>query len=119
MTQDVPLSRYRDELVSFKTGQVIFKRNEPGDVMYLITRGEVEIDIRGKLIERVEPGGVIGEMALLDMGPRSATATAHSDCLLLPINRERFEQQVKKSPQFALKVMKVMAERLRRLDHFI
>jgi CRP-like cAMP-binding protein len=58
-------------------------------------------------------------MALLDLGPRSATATAKSDCLLLAIDQGRFQQQVKKSPSFSLQVMRIMAERLRRLDKFI
>jgi CRP-like cAMP-binding protein len=58
-------------------------------------------------------------MAILDRGPRSATVTAKTDCLLLAIDRERFENQVRKSPQFSIQVMRVIAERLRRLDHFI
>ena len=58
-------------------------------------------------------------MALLDLGPRSATATAKTDCLLLAIDRERFQRQVKKSPSFSLQVMRIMAKRLRRLEKFI
>jgi CRP/FNR family cyclic AMP-dependent transcriptional regulator len=119
MDDNVDLTKYKDELISFKAGDVIFKSDEPGDVMYLVTKGEVEIWIHDKVVENVAPGGVIGEMALLDMGPRSATATAKTDCLLLAIDRERFENQVRKSPSFALQVMRNMAERLRRVDQFI
>lgn len=119
MENNVDLAKYKNELIPFKAGELIFKRNEPGDVMYLVTKGEVEILIHDKVVENVAPGGVIGEMALLDMGPRSATATAKTDCLLLSIDRERFQFQVGKSPNFALQVMRVMAERLRRVDQFI
>ncbi len=119
MTDSVDLTKYKDELIPFKAGDLIFQKDEPGHVMYLVTRGEVEILIHEKVVEKVGPGGVIGEMALLDLGPRSATATASTDCLLLAIDRERFEQQVKKSPSFSLQVMRIMAERLRRLDKFI
>jgi CRP-like cAMP-binding protein len=119
MTNSVDLGKYQDELMPFKAGDMIFQKDEPGDVMYLVTRGEVEILIHDKVVEKVSPGGVIGEMALLDLGPRSATATARTDCLLLPIDLERFQQQVQKSPSFSLQVMRIMAERMRRLDKFI
>lgn len=119
MTDTVNLDKYKEELVPYGAGDVIFSKNDFGEVMYLVVKGEVEILIRGKVVEKVAPGGVIGEMALLDMGPRSATAIASTNCLLLPIDRERFEQRVKRSPNFSLQVMRVMAERLRRLDQFI
>lgn len=119
MTNSVDLAKYEDELMPFKADDLIFKKDDPGDVMYLVTQGEVDILIHGKVVETVSPGGVIGEMALLDLGPRSATATARTDCLLLPIDGERFKQQVSKSPSFSLQVMRIMAERMRRLDNFI
>ena len=119
MENDVDLAKYKNELLPFKAGETIFKSDEPGDVMYLVTKGEVEILIHDKVIEEVGPGGVIGEMALLDNAPRSATATAKTDCLLLSIDKERFQAQVTKSPSFALQVMRIMAERLRRVDKFI
>jgi CRP-like cAMP-binding protein len=119
MAGTVDLTKYTDELVSFKAGEIVFRKGDPGEVMYLVTKGEVEIMISDKVVEKVVAGGVIGEMAILDRGPRSATVTAKTDCLLLAIDRERFENQVRKSPQFSIQVMRVIAERLRRLDHFI
>jgi CRP-like cAMP-binding protein len=119
MTNPIDLAKYEDELMPFKTGDFIFKKNDPGETMYLVARGEVDILIHDKVVETVSPGGVIGEMALLDLGPRSATATARTDCLLLPIDRERFQQQVSKSPSFSLQVMRIMAERMRNVDKFI
>jgi CRP-like cAMP-binding protein len=119
MTNTIDYSKHQDELIPFKSGEIVFQKGEPGYVMYLVTQGEVEIRIHDKVIEKVGPGGVIGEMALLDMNPRSATAIARTDCLLLAIDRERFQEQVKKSPSFSLQVMRIMAERLRRLDMFL
>ena len=58
MGNSIDLTRYRDELIPFKAGEFIFKRNEPGDVMYLVTKGEVEILIHDKVVEIVTPGGV-------------------------------------------------------------
>ena len=119
MTNSIDLKKYKNELMPFKAGDLIFRKGDPGSVMFLVTEGEVEILIHDKVVETVSPGGVIGEMALLDMGPRSATATAKTDCRLLPIDQERFQQQVQKSPSFSLQVMRIIAERLRRLDKFI
>ena len=119
MTNTSDLNNQNDELISFMAKDLVFQKDEPGSAMYLVIEGEVDILIHGKVLETVGPGGVIGEMALLDMGPRSATATAKTDCLLLTIDRERFQQQVRKSPGFSLQVMRIMAERLRRLDKYI
>ncbi|HEU5100134.1 MAG TPA: Crp/Fnr family transcriptional regulator [Roseiflexaceae bacterium] len=60
------------------------------------------------------PGGIVGEMALIDDRPRSATAVAATDCRLVPIDERRFTFLVQQTPMFALAVMRVMAERLRR-----
>ncbi len=119
MDETDDIAKYKDELMSFNAGEFIFQKDEEGHVMYMVVKGEVEILIHHKVVEKVLPGGVIGEMALLDMGPRSATAIAKTDCLLLAIDRNRFQLQVKKSPSFSLQVMRIMAERLRRLDQFI
>jgi len=70
----------------------------------------------GQLIERIGPGGIIGEMALVDQSPRSADAIAQQETALAVINRLRFEHLVANHPTFALQVMAVMADRLRRLN---
>jgi CRP-like cAMP-binding protein len=119
MTNSVDLNRYKEDLMPFGVGDLIFKKDEPGHVMYMIVQGTVEITLHDKVLEEIGPGGVVGELALLDMGPRSATAKAKTDCLLLAIDRERFQEQVKKSPSFSLQVMRIMAERMRRMDKLI
>jgi len=55
-------------------------------------------------------------MALIDAGPRSATAIAKTQCVLVPIDEKRFADLVGRRPEFALHVMRVLANRLRRMD---
>jgi CRP/FNR family cyclic AMP-dependent transcriptional regulator len=72
--------RFADDFEAFSAGQHIFTVGQPGDVMYVVKEGEVDIVINGKVVDTVGPGGLLGEMALIDKRPRSATAIAKTDC---------------------------------------
>lgn len=100
----------------FRQGQTIFREGESGDQLYIVAEGQVDIVTDGQLLETVNPGGILGEMALIDDKPRSATAIAHTDCMLAPVSRQHFLTLVERTPLFALQVMRVMAERLRRAN---
>lgn len=95
-------------------GETVFREGDPGDVMYVLTAGEVAISRDGRTLERLAPGSIFGEMALIDDGPRSAAAEALSEVELVPIDREWFSFLIRKNPAFALHVMARMADRLRR-----
>jgi CRP-like cAMP-binding protein len=82
--------------------------------MYVVLQGEVEISLHDKTIETITPGEIFGELSLVDQSPRSANATAKTDCLLAPINERRFLFMVQETPYFAIHVMSVIAARLRR-----
>ncbi len=99
---------------AFPAGTVILKKGEPGDVMYVVKAGTVEVRDGRRLLDTVEPGGVVGEVALIDAGGRSASVIAKTDCQLLPIDEEQFILLVERMPYFALQVMRVLAHRLRR-----
>ena len=62
----------------------------------------------------IGPGGIFGELALIDASPRSATATATSDCDLVALDERAFLFHVSQTPFFALSVLRVLADRLRR-----
>ena len=99
---------------SYTAGQVVFQEGEPGDNLYIVVEGEVAITMdRGYVLETVGPGGIVGELALVDDKPRSATVVARTDCVLAPVNRSHFLALVRMTPSFAIQVMRVMAERLR------
>ena len=101
---------------TFAAGTVIFQEGQPGDVMFIVKEGDVELRVHGKIVETVNKEGFFGEMAVIEGGTRSATAIAKSDCTLMPVNAKRFEFMVHEVPFFAVHVMKVLANRLRNFN---
>jgi CRP-like cAMP-binding protein len=93
--------------------KVIMREGEGGVFMYIVLQGRVAVSIQGTLVEHIGPGGVFGEMALVDQSPRVATAAAESPSSLLAINRNDFLSLVKSNPAFAISLLKALAERLR------
>ena len=109
------LNLFRDkEATSFAPGQYIFKAGDPGEAMYIVVEGEIEILDGVVLLETSGQGSIVGELALIDDEPRSATAIAKTDCRLVAVDRRRFQYMVQETPLFALSVMKVLADRLRK-----
>jgi CRP-like cAMP-binding protein len=84
--------------------------------MYAVKEGEVELVVDGSAVETVGPGGIFGEMALIEHDVRSATAIARTTCELVPIDERRFTFLVQQNPYFAMQVFRVMARRLRRMN---
>jgi CRP/FNR family transcriptional regulator, cyclic AMP receptor protein len=112
----INLFRHADDVASYPAGTLVFAAEQPGDAMFVVQEGEVDIVIRDQVVETVLAGGVLGELALIDHGPRSASARARTDCKLVRIDAQRFKFLVQQSPFFAIEVMRVMADRLRRMD---
>lgn len=115
MMQSFGLLKDTAEHQFYPAGQVIFMEGQPGDEMYVVIEGEVDITIEGRPIDYLTAGSILGEMALVDDRPRSATATAATDCRLVAINHDRFAALVQQFPDFAIQVMAIMSFRLRRL----
>jgi len=107
------LFRNSEFYIPYKAGDVIFKEGESGDEMYVVLEGEVAVIVHDKIVETVGVDNFLGEMALIDSRPRSATAVAKTDCKLAPINQNRFKFLVQQTPHFALHLMQGMAKRLR------
>jgi CRP/FNR family cyclic AMP-dependent transcriptional regulator len=112
----VELFRYENNLVAIPAGQPVFRAGEYGNFMYVLMKGTVVVTVGNIVVESAEPGALLGELALIEQVPRSATVTAVTDCQFLPIDAKRFQFLVQQTPNFALHVMKVMADRLRRTD---
>lgn len=96
-------------------GQLIFLEGEIGTEMYILLEGRVEITVEGRPLDSLSSGSIFGEMALVENHPRSATATAATDCVLLTLDCARFQELVRQSPEFAVHVMATTSRRLRRL----
>ena len=98
---------------SYNRNAVIVKEGQAGLLMYVVLEGRLAVSIKGKLVERIGPGGVFGEMALVERTPRLATVTAETACLLLAVGRKTFLDLIKASPDFALSLLGAVGERAR------
>jgi CRP-like cAMP-binding protein len=105
-----------DHFLAYRAGDPIFAEGDPGDRMYAVRAGQVEIVSDGRVLETIDTGGIFGEMALIESVPRSAAARAKTACEVVPIDAKRFRFLVQQTPHFATQVMKVMADRLRRAN---
>ena len=112
----ITMFQHSDDFESFTAGQIVFREGDAADRMYVVLDGKVELSIHGKKVDDVETGDAFGEMALIDEAPRSATATALTDCKLVPIDAKRFNFLVQQTPRFALQIMRIMSDRLRHRD---
>lgn len=96
-----------------EAGSTIVREGQIGVLMYVVLKGRVAIRVGESLVENVGPGGVFGEMALVDRTPRLASAVAESDCRLLAINRTAFLSLVKNSRRFAASLLTAVSARAR------
>ena len=98
---------------TFKAGEVIFREGKAAVELFVVQSGKVEIRLGNRLLDTLSERSIFGEMALIDRGPRSATAIAASDTTLVPVDEKQFLFLVTRTPHFALNVMRVLARRLR------
>ena len=97
----------------FKAGTTIFREGEEAHELFVIKTGEVRIQIGNRTVSELSADHIFGEMALIDNQPRSASAIAVTDVELVPVSEKQFLFLVGQTPYFALKVMRVLAQRLR------
>lgn len=109
--------KHSKEFQTFSAGDIIFSEGERGNLMYAVQAGEVEITFRDKVLDTLGEGGIFGEIGLIETDHcRSASAIAKTDCRVVPVNHERFLFLVHETPTFALRVMQIMAERIRHMN---
>ena len=101
---------------NYSPGQGIIEAGTLGQSMYVVVEGEVEVRVGDRVVDQLGAGSIFGEMALIDDAPRSATVIAKTDCKLVEVDRRRFEFMVCETPYFAIAVMRVMADRLRKAN---
>ena len=113
------LFRHASDTIDLSRGEAVFREGEKGDLLYVVLDGSVDILVGDAVVETAARGAVIGEMALIDDSPRSASAIAKTPCRLVGIDQKRFHFLVQQTPNFSIHVMKVLAERLRRMDRLL
>ena len=104
---------------NFRAGEAIFKEGDPATELYVIKSGRVGIQLGNRLLDTLEPNSIFGEMALIDSARRSAAAIAISDTALVTISEKQFLFLVSQTPFFALKVMRILARRLRAMNNVL
>ncbi len=110
------LARHGIDLHRFSAGEKIFLEGDPGSTMYIVRSGKVHIITYGSVLENVGPGGIFGEIAIIDEEPRSAAAMAAEDTEVASIDKTKFLDLVREQPEFALLIMCTLARRVRRMN---
>ncbi len=108
-----------DESQFCAAGEVIFQMGDLARTMYVIRSGRAQILVGDVVLGNVDPGGIIGEMALLDSDVRSAAAVALSDCQVVAIDQERMLTLLSQHPSLGIEMAKVMVRRLRNTNFLV
>jgi len=99
--------------VRYERNKVIVKEGQAGVMMYVVLEGRLAVSIQNKVVEKIGPGGVFGEMALVERTPRLATVTSETDCGLLAFGRNTLLDLIKASPDFAVSLLGAVGDRAR------
>jgi CRP-like cAMP-binding protein len=111
--------RHADNLRTYAAGEVIFKAGDTGDEMLCIVEGTAQVFVGGHLLMSLQPGEIVGEMALVDDDHvRTADVRALSEVKVAPVDRRHFEFLICNHPNFGHEVMKTMADRLRKMNEY-
>jgi CRP-like cAMP-binding protein len=110
------LFAHETDPVRLAPDQVLFETGQPGDAAYVVLEGSLDILIDDHVVEQSRRGALIGEMALIDESPRSGTVIAREPSTLARLDAQRFRRLIQQNPFFATHVMKVLVDRVRRID---
>jgi CRP/FNR family transcriptional regulator, cyclic AMP receptor protein len=102
--------------VDLPAGRVLMRQGEHGSEMLVVIDGSARIERDGAVIAERGAGEVLGEIALLDGGPRTATVTLTRDSRLLVLGRREFQAAMDELPDVRLRVLEAVAQRVRTLD---
>ena len=99
--------------VDAPAGEILMLEGEPGDAFYVIVEGTVRVQKGERPIRSMTAGGFLGEVALIDRRPRTATATCTTDCRLLVVERHEFDRLLDTFPAIERRVRATIMRRLR------
>jgi CRP-like cAMP-binding protein len=109
------VARAGDE-ITMTAGTLIVDQGQTGREAFVVLDGEVTVKRNGRKVATLGSGAVVGELSLLDHGPRTATAVCETDCTLLVIDQRRFLGVLDDVPAISHKLMAALAGRIRDLD---
>ena len=102
-----------------KAGDVILKEGEESTDAYIILDGEIDVIKNNKVIATLQENALFGEIGLVDQRPRTATCVAKTRCTLGAVTREHFTTLLKHRPKAVLPILRLVADRMRNLIHFV
>ncbi len=103
----------------YPAGTEIMHEGEPRTHMFYLHKGKAAVVVKDHEVEEVDAGGIFGEMAMIDYGPRSASVIAKSDCEAVPIDEKLFLMLIRQTPFFAIDVMRTLVRRLRAMNELV
>jgi CRP-like cAMP-binding protein len=109
------IAKASDE-ITMTAGTMIIDQGQTGREAFIVMDGEVTVKRNGRKIADLGTGSIVGELSLLDHGPRTATAVCSTDCTLLVIDQRRFLSVIDDIPSLSHKLLRTLASRIRELD---
>jgi CRP-like cAMP-binding protein len=109
------ISRASDEL-SLEAGRLLTRQGEPGRECFVIVEGEAKVERNGRKVAMLGPGACIGELSLLDKGPRTATVSAQTPLKVLVLGPREFSGVLDEVPGLSHKLLSALASQVRELD---
>lgn len=103
--------------VDLPAGRTLISQGKTNDTFYILLEGQVEVSIQGETAGRLGPGEFFGEISMLDRGPATATVATISPVETLVMSHAQFRDAVRSQEDIALRVIAVMANRLRSSDN--
>lgn len=105
---------------TYRPGEIIVRQGEVGECMYVIQDGDVDVlkEENGiqTVVDSMHTGDMFGEMAIIERTVRSSTVRAASPVRIMTIDKKTFVRRIHEDPSLALSVLKVMSQRVRKLD---
>ena len=104
----------------YRDGEIVVTQGEPGDCMYVVLEGQVEVlrEQEGKAVRLAVLGGgdVFGEMALFEREPRCATVRVLGEARVLTVDKKGFLRRVHEDPSLAFRILQMMSHRIREMN---
>jgi CRP-like cAMP-binding protein len=115
-TKDLEKVAKAGDEVSMPAGSLIIDQGQMGREAFVVVDGSVAVKRNGKKVATLGPGSILGELSLLDHGPRTATATCETDCTLLVLSQRTFLGVLDEVPALSHKLLAALASKVRELD---
>jgi CRP/FNR family cyclic AMP-dependent transcriptional regulator len=109
------IARSGDE-ITMTAGSLLVDQGQTGREAFVVLDGQVTVKRNGRKVTTLEPGGIVGELSLLDHGPRTATVVCDTDCTLFVIDQRHFRTVLEQHPSIAMKLLATLAANIRAMD---